>query len=81
MDKFESFIIKRPLSFYTIRYEDLQRPDLLSLKLYGKMDYFWILGKYNGIDDFWNDLKEGDLIAVPSEMDIQDWILSTKFSK
>lgn len=78
MLNFDLFKIKRPTVFYKVKYADLKRPDLLSLKLYQKMDYWWIIGKVNNIDDWWNDLKEDDIIKIPDLLDIEDFYLQVK---
>jgi len=70
--------IKRPTSYYTIRYEDIARPDLLSYKIYGKIAYWYLLAEVNDIFDWWNDIEEGDVIQVIDEKDIQDWYLDNK---
>lgn len=76
------FEIKRELSVYTIKQEDLQRPDLISYKLYGTDQYWWILMKYNQISDPWNDIVEGNIIYVPDSLDINDFVLTaTKASQ
>lgn len=72
-NNWELFEIKRPMTFFTISRSYIQRPDLLSLKLYGKMSYWWILAKYNKIDDWWNDIEVEDIIEVPNIRDIEDF--------
>jgi hypothetical protein len=72
-NNWDLFEIKRPQTFFTIGRSYIQRPDLLSLKLYGKINYWWIIGKVNNIDDWWNDIEVGDVISVPSIVDIEDW--------
>jgi len=68
------FEIKRPMTFFTLGASYIQRPDLLSIKLYGKDNYWWILSKANpDIMDWWNDPKVGDVIKVPDIRDIEDW--------
>jgi len=70
--------IKRPTAYYTIRYEDIARPDLLSYKLYGKTSYWYLLAEVNDIFDWWNDIEEGEVIQVIDEKDIQDWYMENK---
>lgn len=67
------FEIKRPMTFFTISRSYIGRPDLLSMKLYGKMNYWWIILKVNDIDDVWNDIEIEDVISVPNIRDIEDW--------
>jgi len=76
--KISRFKIKRPTKYYTITYDDLMRPDLLSFKLYGKQDYWWLLLYANNVIDPWNELQENDVIQVPDEQDILDWLMETK---
>ena len=67
------FKIKRKTQYYTIRKQDIQRPDLISIKTLGEQKYWWIIAKYNQIDDIWNDLIPGDIIRIPDIQDIQDF--------
>ena len=62
--------IKGPISFDTIQYGDIQRPDILSYRIYGSVNYWWVLCKINHIDDIWNDMEVGGEIIVPSVSDI-----------
>ena len=71
------FQIKRPLSYYTIQQSDIQRPDIISFKIYGSQDYWWIIMKYNQIFDIWNDLQEGNVLSVPDKLDIDDFIIAS----
>lgn len=80
-NNWDLFEIKRPTNFLTISRSFIQRPDLLSLKLYGKMDYWWIIGKLNGIDDWWNDMSIGQVIRVPDRLDIEDFYLALRRNK
>jgi len=73
-NSWDLFKIKRPMTFFTVGRSYVQRPDLLSIKLYGKQNYWWILAKANPeIQDFWNDLEINSVIQVPSIRDIEDW--------
>jgi hypothetical protein len=72
-NNFDLFEIKREQTFFTLTRSYIQRPDLLSLKLYGKQNYWWIIAKANNIDDWWNDVSVGDIINVPNIRDIEDW--------
>lgn len=59
-----------PVSFYKIVADDIGRPDLIAIKVYGTQDFWWMLMKYNGIDDIWNELYKGQTIRIP---DIRDF--------
>jgi len=78
MSNWEFFKIKRSTTFYTIQPSDIGRPDILSLKIYNSIDYWWILLLINGINDPYNDLKVGDIIQIPSILDIEDFYLKIK---
>lgn len=75
---FQKFKITRPTRFFTLSIDYAQRPDLLSLFLYGKMTYWPILGYVNDIHDWWNDVTVGDVISIPDVRDIEDWYIETK---
>ena len=72
---FHEYEFKKPFSFYTIKETDIQRPDLLSYKLFGRPNYWWVLMKLNAIEDIWNDLYVGLVISVPDDDDIQNLII------
>jgi hypothetical protein len=56
---------------YTVTETDIQRPDLISQKIYGNITYWWILMKINNVHDVWNDLYIGQVLKYPTvdEMD------------
>lgn len=60
-------------SFYVVKEEDLLRPDLISVKVYRSMVYWWIILKANNIEDVWNDLYAGKILAIPSLNDIDKY--------
>lgn len=47
------------------------RPDLISYSVYGTVDYWWLLMMVNGIEDIWNDLVPGLVLAVLSPRDMK----------
>ena len=72
----ELFQIKREMTFFTLTRGYIQRPDLLSINLYGKQDYWWIIAKVNPeIMDWWNDIdvENNQVIVVPDIRDIEDF--------
>jgi len=77
-NNWDLFEIKRPTTFFTVGRSYIGRPDLLSLKLYGKIDYWWLIAKVNNIDDFWNDINVGDVISVPDVRDFEDFYSSVR---
>jgi len=68
------FEVKRPLTTYTVREFDIQRPDNLALRVYGNVFYWWIIMKFNDICDPWNDLYVGQTLNLPNIMDIQSYL-------
>jgi len=78
MGSINNFKIKRDTTFYTVRYEDIARPDLLSYKLYSRTDYWYFIAEVNDILDWWNDISTNDILQIPNEKDITDWFLDNK---
>ena len=75
-NNWDKLVINRPVSYYRVTDSDLQRPDRISMNVYHNMTYWWVLMKYNGICDVWNDLTAGDIIECPNEFDIQAFYAS-----
>lgn len=75
------FEIRRPVQYYRLTRSDIERPDLLSIKVYGVMKYWWLLLKVNNIDDIWYDMEVGKLIIVPDINDFEDWLIKVISSK
>jgi hypothetical protein len=46
--------------------------------VYGTSSYWWILSKFNAIEDPYNDLQVGDVIRIPAKQDVEDFYLSNK---
>lgn len=72
---FSDFVFTDEFKFYTLVESDIQRPDLISYKLYKRMNYWWIVMKLNSIEDIWDDLYVGQILKIPSEDDIQRLIV------
>ena len=77
-NSFNNFKFKRPRIYYTVKQEDILRPDLISLKFYGTMSYWWIILKVNNIEDVFNDMEEGDVLQLPDPSDIDDFYMKTR---
>lgn len=69
------FKIKRPIQYINISRQFLQRPDIFSYAVYRDPSFWWIISKFNNIDDWWNDLTVGESISIPDIRDIDDWFL------
>jgi hypothetical protein len=75
------FKTKKDIGYFTIKHQHIQRPDLVSIEIYGDQQYWWILGKFNKIDDWWNDVYVGQIINYPSLIDVEDWFINVKRAK
>jgi Base plate wedge protein 53 len=64
------FVMNYPISYYQITESDVMRPDLISYKIYGTVDYWWLILFVNDIQDPLNDIKSGTIIKIPSILDI-----------
>ena len=69
---FSEFVFNRPINTYQVTPSDIQRPDLIAHKVYGKSNLWWIIMKYNKIEDIWNDLSIGQILNIPSILDIDE---------
>jgi len=72
------FVARRPMRFYTVETTDIARPDILSNKFYNRQDYWWIVCRFNKIDDVWNDMEIGQILQVPDVQDINDYFLTVR---
>jgi len=70
---FHLFKTKLPPRRYQLEKNDIGRPDIISMKAYGAMDYWWILMKVNNIIDPFDELIPELVILVPDIKDIQTW--------
>lgn len=49
-----------------VKQEDILRPDLISYKAYGQPDLWWAILEYNNIQDPLFELKESQILKIPS---------------
>jgi hypothetical protein len=77
-NKFKDFKFIRQFSTYTTTIGDIQRPDLISYNVYGRVNYWWIIMKVNSIEDIWNDITSGMVLQIPNIRDIEDYVLKSK---
>lgn len=70
---FEKYRFIYPMGYYKVINSDIGRPDLISIKLYGSIDFWWMLMKYNGVDDVWNELYPGQMLKVPDVRDFNQY--------
>ena len=67
------FKMKYTPVYYRIDIHDINRPDLISYKNYGTIQYWWIICLINGIFNPFEDIKVGDIIKIPNKLDIYDF--------
>lgn len=72
--KFGDYVWSNKFKNYKIVDGDLKRPDIISLRNYGRINYWWIIMKVNGIMDVYNDLYVGMNLKIPTEVDIQNLV-------
>lgn len=73
LSNWELFTPNRGCIIDYIKPIDIQAPDILSIRIYSRMDWWWIISKYNNIDDWWNDVYVGMRIKIPNAEDIKDF--------
>lgn len=78
LSNWEMFIPKRGIRYTYLDLAEVARPDILSVKLYGRSDWWWIIAKYNQIDDWWNDAVEGLRVGYVYAEDIEDFYMAVK---
>lgn len=62
-----------PTKKYRVSGTDLLRPDLISYKAYGTVQFWWVIMTVNGITNPFTDLEVGDILEIPSKLDIFDF--------
>jgi len=67
------FTMNYPVSYYRIETQDLQRPDLISYKIYGSITYWWLLMMVNGIENPLKDMEVGQLLQIPNVLDMYEF--------
>lgn len=64
----------REWKYILVKSDEVGRPDLISKRVYGTSNYWWILLALpqNAISDIWNDLRVGIAIYCPSLYDMNN---------
>lgn len=60
-------------SYYRTTAIDVMRPDLISYRVYGVVDYWWIICLVNQIDCPLTDIVEGLVLKIPNKLDIYNF--------
>lgn len=64
------FTMTYPITYYRVKEEDIMRLDLISYKAYRTVDYWWLIGVVNKIENPFTDVAVGDLLMIPNILDI-----------
>jgi hypothetical protein len=67
------FVTNYPVLYYRVMADDVLRPDLISYKAYNSVKFWWLVCFVNKIQDPLTDIVVGDLIKLPSILDIYDF--------
>jgi len=59
--------------YYRIISPDFMRPDLISYKVYGTVDYWWVICLFNQIQNPFEELEMGTLLQMPNTVDIYNF--------
>ena len=65
-----NFTMSYPISYYTVVQADLARLDLISYKTYQTVEYWWLIGYVNDVENIWTDMAVGDIYQIPNILDI-----------
>lgn len=66
--------LKYATSRYRVTESDLMRPDLISYKTYGNVNYWWVIMVINGVQNPLTDLVVGQMLLIPNENDLYDFM-------
>lgn len=67
------FVLKRRPVYHYVSAVELKRPYLISYRYYGDVRFWWVLCLVNKIANVFEDLKVGDVLIIPSILDIYDF--------
>lgn len=73
--KFTSF------DYIMVKREEEYRPDLVCYRIYGTIEYWWILLEINDISNIWEDFLEYRVLKYPPISDMQKLVEFLKKNK
>jgi len=56
--------------YYRVTGDDDMRPDKISHKMYGTVEFWWVIMLVNGIDNPLVDIDPGIVLTIPNRIDI-----------
>jgi hypothetical protein len=68
-----TFKMKYTPGYHRVTEAELGRFDLISFRMYGTHIYWWIICVANQIRNPFTDLEVGQILTIPSLLDIHDW--------
>lgn len=63
-------VLRYTPTYYRVKSIDTYRPDMISYKCYGTVEYWWLILLVNGIDDGFTELQPGMVLTIPNILDI-----------
>lgn len=78
MNGFSNYEFNTAPGYYLVTESDIQRPDLICYKVYNTLDMWWLLMKYNKVEDIWNDLFVNQVLEVPSKSELETYYRSRR---
>ena len=69
----DRFTTARPVTEYRIVEEDQMRPDLISFKVYGSAEFWWVVMFFNEIYNPLMDIVVGNVLKIPNILDVYDF--------
>jgi hypothetical protein len=74
----QQFMLSRPYKQHTVKEFEIARLDLISYAEYGSVELWWLVGKVNNIIDPLQDVKTGDVLRVPSIVQLEAYLQLVK---
>ena len=68
-----NFIFTYEPSYYRVTDSDVPDPALISYRVYGTVEFFWIILLVNNIENAFTELVPGLLLTIPHKLDIYNY--------
>lgn len=60
-------------TYYRVTSSDFMRPDIVSFRSYGVVEFWWVICLVNGITNPLTELVEGIVLTIPNKLDIYNF--------
>jgi len=67
------FTLEYAVEYYRVVVQDSMRPDLISYRCYGTVEFWWLILVWNKIENPFTDLIEGMILQIPNKLDIYNF--------